>query len=307
MPGTRVRARGPRNGGGSSRTNSSRASIWLRFRPKPTAARGPEALMSGCLRWPNPVAPTCVIGPRSKPGGSLARAKRKLRRSRARGRSVRLARSPGSRKTPRPRFSCPSPNRRQGTSWTPAARYAAKERPAGTPASPETRPAQSGLAAPAMGESQRATSVRIKPTHANGGIMNDSNKPRALSRRQLLVLAGTGGLGFRALALRPFRPEDQPHAPSHAHLKDFVPKIRTPDVDQRKIVEKRKNVRHRVHAKLRKRKLQVARSSNAGSYAKDTGLRRYMYGNTKIGGSDIDLPFILTARSGDHLDLKALL
>jgi len=32
-----------------------------------------------------------------------------------------------------------------------------------------------------------------------------------------------------------------------------------------------------------------------------------MYGNTKIGGSDIDLPFILTARSGDHLDLKALL
>lgn len=137
--------------------------------------------------------------------------------------------------------------------------------------------------------------------------MTDQTQPRVLSRRQLLVLAGLGGLGFRALAPRPFRSQDPAHAPSHTHLKDFVPEIRTPKVEQRKIEEQRGRVRHRVMSRLQKLKLQVARSPNAGSYAKGTGLRRYMYGNTKIGGSDVDLPIVLTARSGDHLDLKALL
>jgi hypothetical protein len=136
---------------------------------------------------------------------------------------------------------------------------------------------------------------------------NESPRPRAVSRRQLLVLAGLGGLGLRTLALRPLRPSDPTHAPSHSHLKHFVPKIRTPEAEQRKIKEQRERVRHRVQGQLQKIKLQVARSPNAGSYAKGTGLRRYMYGNTKIGGSDVDLPVILTSRSGDHLDLKALL
>jgi hypothetical protein len=135
----------------------------------------------------------------------------------------------------------------------------------------------------------------------------DSTRLRALSRRQLLVLAGVGGFGLRAIALGPLGSRDPAHAPSHSHLKHFVPKIRTPENEQRKIKERRENVRHRVLGQLQKRKLQIARSSNAGSYAKGTGLRRYMYGNTKIGGSDIDLPMILTARSGDHLDLKGLL
>jgi hypothetical protein len=134
-----------------------------------------------------------------------------------------------------------------------------------------------------------------------------SSSSRGFSRRRLLIFAGLGGLGFRALTLGPLRERDPTHAPSHSHLKHFVREIRTPEKEQRKIKEQRDSVRHRITRRLRKLNLQVARSPNAGSYAKGTGLRRYMYGNTKIGGSDIDLPIVLSARSGDHLDLKALL
>lgn len=136
---------------------------------------------------------------------------------------------------------------------------------------------------------------------------NTSSSSRGLSRRQWLVLAGLGGLGLRAFAWGFHRASDPTHAPSHSHLKHFVPEIRTPEVELRKIHEQQRRVRHRITGRLNKRNLQVARTPNAGSYAKGTGLRRYMYGNTKIGGSDIDLPFVLTARSGAHLDLKGLL
>jgi hypothetical protein len=137
---------------------------------------------------------------------------------------------------------------------------------------------------------------------------NETTRKPVLSRRWLLTLAGLGGIGIRTLAFG-FRHHigNPTHAPSHSHLKHFVPKIRTPEVELRKIQEQRDRIRHRLRSKLQRAKLPVARMPNAGSYAKGTSLRRYMYGNTKIGGSDVDLPVVLTARSGDHLDLKALL
>lgn len=158
---------------------------------------------------------------------------------------------------------------------------------------------------------QRTANAVIPPSlHRTREVMTDSNTSssfRGLSRRHWLVLAGLGGLGLRVFAWELHRSQDPTHAPSHSHLKHFVPEIRTPKAEQRKIEEQRDRVRHRITSRLGKLKLQVARSPNAGSYAKGTGLRRYMYGNTKIGGSDIDLPFVLTARSGAHLDLKGLL
>lgn len=133
-----------------------------------------------------------------------------------------------------------------------------------------------------------------------------TNQP-AISRRQLLALVGLGGLGLRALAHGSRVLRGPEHAPSHGHLKRFVPKIRIPSADERKIIEQRDRVRHRISRHLEKAKLRLARTPNAGSHAKHTALRRYMSGNTKLGGSDIDLPFVLTADSGDHLELKSLL
>jgi hypothetical protein len=130
---------------------------------------------------------------------------------------------------------------------------------------------------------------------------------RQISRRQLLVLAGLGGLSLRTLALGSAPHQGPEHAPSHAHLKQFVAKIRTPKSDLTNIIDRRERVRSRIQSRLRKDKLSVARSPNAGSYAKGTGLRRYMHGKTQIGGSDIDIPIILTASSGDKLELKALM
>lgn len=134
-----------------------------------------------------------------------------------------------------------------------------------------------------------------------------TNPSPQISRRQLLVLAGLGGLSLRTLASGLAASRSPDRAPSHAHLKQFVAKLRTPKSDIATIIERRDRVRSRLQSRLRKEKLPVARSPNAGSYAKGTGLRRYMYGKTKIGGSDIDIPIILTASSGDKLELKTLL
>ena len=128
-----------------------------------------------------------------------------------------------------------------------------------------------------------------------------------LSRRKLLLLAALGGLSMRGLALAPTPSRPPDRAPSHGHLKRFVPHIRTPRADERKIIEQRKRVQHRIIRHIERANLRLARTPNGGSYAKRTALRRYMQGRTKIGGSDIDLPFVLTARSGEQLELRALL
>jgi len=128
-----------------------------------------------------------------------------------------------------------------------------------------------------------------------------------LSRRQLLILAGLGGLGLRTLAWAPRLQRPPDRAPSHGHLKRFVLHVRTSRADERKIIERRNRVRHRISRQAERVELRLARTPNAGSYAKRTALRRYMHGHTKIGGSDIDMPFVLTARSGDRLELEALL
>jgi hypothetical protein len=118
-------------------------------------------------------------------------------------------------------------------------------------------------------------------------------------------MSALGGLGLRALALAPG--SGGARAPSHSHLKRFVANIRTPKDERRKIIEQRRRVRNRIVGKVERAGLRLGRCPNAGSYAKHTGLRRYMQGSTKIGGSDLDLPFVLSAASGDHLDLTALL
>ncbi len=123
----------------------------------------------------------------------------------------------------------------------------------------------------------------------------------------MLVLAGVGGASLRWLAWSSWGPRAPHHAPSHAHLRRFVGKIRTSTTDEKKIAKHRDRIRSRIKAHIEKAGLQLARAPNAGSYAKRTGLIRYVRGKSTIGGQDVDLPFVLTHRSGHSLDLRALL
>ena len=123
----------------------------------------------------------------------------------------------------------------------------------------------------------------------------------------MLALAGAAGVSLRSLAWSFWEIGAPRHAPSHAHLRRFVDKIRTPTSHEKKIASQRDRIRGRIKSHIQKAGLQLARAPNAGSYAKRTGLIRYVRGKSAIGGQDVDLPFVLTHRSGQSLDLRALL
>jgi len=123
----------------------------------------------------------------------------------------------------------------------------------------------------------------------------------------MLVLTGVGGASLRWLAWSSWETRAPHHAPSHAHLRRFVSKIKTPPADEKKIAKHRDRIRNRLKSHIEKAGLQLARAPNAGSYAKRTGLIRYVRGKSAIGGQDVDLPFVLTHRSGQSLDLRGLL
>jgi hypothetical protein len=50
--------------------------------------------------------------------------------------------------------------------------------------------------------------------------------------------------------------------------------------------------------------LSILATPEAGSFAKHTGLRRHMRGNSEIEGQDVDLPFVIkpTSKDGDRID-----
>lgn len=121
------------------------------------------------------------------------------------------------------------------------------------------------------------------------------------------MLSGIGGMGMHLLAWASDSSKDPRHAPSHGHLKRFVGKIRTPRADEKKIIRQRERIRERMKSHAHKAGLEFARIPNAGSYAKRTGLIRYVRGGSVVGGQDVDLPFVLTHRSGQDLELRELL
>jgi Second Messenger Oligonucleotide or Dinucleotide Synthetase domain len=138
--------------------------------------------------------------------------------------------------------------------------------------------------------------------------------PSRIKRRSMLFLAGLGGAAFRysdwswpAWSDEREASRAPHHAPSHGHLTRFVRAIRTPKDEEKRITEQRDLIRHAIKGHLKKASLGLARSPNSGSYAKRTGTIRYVRGKSRVGGQDVDLPFVLTHRSGQDLDLHALL
>ena len=91
---------------------------------------------------------------------------------------------------------------------------------------------------------------------------------------------------------------------SHRRLAAFVDWIK-PEPDTREAIHKQAaDIRRVITGQVTADGLFVVATPEAGSFAKHTGLRRHMRGNSEIEGQDVDLPFVVkpTAKDGDKID-----
>jgi hypothetical protein len=94
---------------------------------------------------------------------------------------------------------------------------------------------------------------------------------------------------------------------SHRRLAKFVDWIK-PEPDTAEVIrEQAGNIRRVVTGQAEADRLTVLATPEAGSFAKGTGLRRHMRGNSEIEGQDVDLPFVVKSRSADGENIDNLL
>jgi hypothetical protein len=91
---------------------------------------------------------------------------------------------------------------------------------------------------------------------------------------------------------------------SHRRLAAFVDWIK-PEPDTREAIHKQAgDIRRVIAGQAIGDGLVIIATPEAGSFAKHTGLRRHMRGNSEIEGQDVDLPFVVkpTDKDGDGID-----
>jgi Second Messenger Oligonucleotide or Dinucleotide Synthetase domain len=93
----------------------------------------------------------------------------------------------------------------------------------------------------------------------------------------------------------------------HRRLCGFVDWIR-PDPDTREVIRKQAgNIRSAIKYQAESDGLAVTATPDGGSFAKHTGLRRHMRGDSEIEGQDVDLPFVVRAQTADGEEIGQLL
>src|ERR1700675_820679 len=91
---------------------------------------------------------------------------------------------------------------------------------------------------------------------------------------------------------------------SHRRLAAFVDWIK-PESDTREAIRKQaSDIRRVISGQATADGLSIMATPEAGSFAKHTGLRRHMRGNSEIEGQDVDLPFVVkpTTDGGEQID-----
>jgi len=79
----------------------------------------------------------------------------------------------------------------------------------------------------------------------------------------------------------------------HSRVSKFVEWI-APDPETREEIKKQADeIRDRISDKAKEDGLTVTSTPRAGSFAKKTGLRRHMLGDSEVEGQDIDIPFVV--------------
>ncbi|QSQ23212.1 hypothetical protein JY651_50445 [Pyxidicoccus parkwayensis] len=92
----------------------------------------------------------------------------------------------------------------------------------------------------------------------------------------------------------------------HSRMSNFVDWIRAGDKDDI-IIKQSKEIRERICGQAEADGLTVRSTPNSGSFAKKTGLRRHLQGDSYVEGQDIDLPFVVSPRDEDGAQIDELL
>jgi hypothetical protein len=89
----------------------------------------------------------------------------------------------------------------------------------------------------------------------------------------------------------------------HSRMSNFVDWIRADDKDDL-IRTQSAEIRARICGQAEKDGLTVRSTPNSGSFAKRTGLRRHLQGESYVEGQDVDLPFVISPKDkeGEQID-----
>lgn len=93
----------------------------------------------------------------------------------------------------------------------------------------------------------------------------------------------------------------------HHRLSTFVDWIATAPETEEVIRKQSDEIRSRIKGKAAQDRLTVQSTPNAGSYAKRTGLRRHLHGDSEVEGQDVDLPFVISPKDKDDENVDRLL
>ena len=92
----------------------------------------------------------------------------------------------------------------------------------------------------------------------------------------------------------------------HKRMSTFVDWIRAGDKDDL-IREQSAEIRQRIRNQAEKDGLTVRSTPNSGSFAKKTGLRRHLQGDSDVEGQDVDLPFVISPKDENGVRIDDLL
>ncbi|MBI1805087.1 MAG: hypothetical protein HY033_10265 [Ignavibacteriae bacterium] len=93
----------------------------------------------------------------------------------------------------------------------------------------------------------------------------------------------------------------------HSRLSVFVTWI-APEPETREAIKNQSNeIRGRLSAKATEDNLIVTMTPNSGSFAKKTGLRRHLRGDSEVEGQDVDLPFVVKIDQPDSSQLEPMI
>jgi len=87
----------------------------------------------------------------------------------------------------------------------------------------------------------------------------------------------------------------------------FVDWIATERDKEDEIREQADSIRNKIKAKATEDGLTIQSTPSSGSFAKRTGLRRHLRGDSVVEGQDVDLPFVVSPETDDDEKLDCLL
>jgi hypothetical protein len=93
----------------------------------------------------------------------------------------------------------------------------------------------------------------------------------------------------------------------HRRLSTFCDWIATESAREDVIRKQADEIRIRIRSKAVADGLTVRSTPNSGSFAKRTGLRRHLRGVSDVEGQDVDLPFVVSPKTGEDANVDRLL